>query len=257
MQNKKVKSKNFAYIIIKEVQMIRINLQFFGGRGATSSVKGGSSSAKGETELPQRAEYAMNNANPNYLNPNAEAEGWHHNCQSCAVTFEALMRGEDTEAVPHKDGEPWYEADGKEHGWRDCFEGKQETIYTGYEDYVKAVKMRDFAKAGKALNKVGVINGIEGQTVAVNSKTAINRQMKKWGDGARATLEVTWKDGSGGHIINVINKGGKPIAIDAQSHQIKDLGKLLSGAKRNCTGLTRVDNLKFTSDIQYLTKGKQ
>ena len=236
--------------------MIRIHLQFFGGRGATSSKKGGSPSAKGETELPKRVEYAMNNTNPNYFNPNADAEGWHHNCQSCAMTFEALMRGDDTEAVPHKKGEPWYEADGKEHGWRDCFEGKQEDIYIGYEDYVKAVKMRDFTKAGKALDKLGRVNGIEGQTVAVNSRTAINRQMKKWGDGSRATLEVAWKDGDG-HIINVINKGGKTLGIDAQSHEIVDLGKMLKDARKNCTGLTRVDNLKFTSDIQYLTKGKK
>ena len=235
--------------------MIRVSLQFFGGRGATSSNKGGSSSAKGKTELPQRVEYAMNNTNPNYSNQNAEAEGWYHNCQSCVVTFEALMRGNDTEAVPHKDGEPWFEANGKEHGWRDCFEGTQEDIYTGYEDYVKAVNMRDFKKAGKALNKIGVIHGIEGQTVAVNSRTAINRQMKKWGDGSRATLAVAWKDGEG-HIINVINNGGKTIGIDAQSHKIIDLGKMLKDARKNFTGLTRVDNLKFTSDIQYLTKGK-
>ena len=235
--------------------MIRINLQFFGGRGATSSRKDGSSVAKGKTELPKRAEYAMNNTNPNYSYPNAETEGWHHNCQSCAVAFEAIMRGGDTEAVPHKDGEPYYLANGEQHSWRDCFEGNQETIYTGYEDYVKAVKMRDFTKAGKALNKIGAINGIEGQTVAVNSRTAINRQMKKWGDGSRATLEVAWKDGDG-HIINVIYKGGKTIGIDAQSHKIIDLGKMLKDARKNCTGLTRVDNLKFTSDIQYLTKGK-
>ena len=236
--------------------MIRLSLQFFGGRGAISSANRGGSSAKGNTELPKRVEYAMNNANPNYSNPNAESEGWHNNCQSCAVTFEALMRGDDTEAIQQKDGEPWYEANGKEHGWRDCFEGKQEEIYTGYEDYVKAVKMRDFSKAGKALNKIGVINGIEGQTVAVNSRTEINRQMKKWGDGSRATLEVAWKNQPNGHIINIINKGGKTIGIDAQSHQIVDLGKMLKDAKKNCTGLTRVDNLKFTSDIQYLTKGK-
>ena len=237
--------------------MIRINLQFFGGRGATSSAKGGGSSGKGKKDIPQNVENAMNDTNPNYSNQNAEAEGWHHNCQSCAVTFEALMRGDDTEAVPHKDGEPFYLANGKEHGWRDCFEGKQEDIYTGYEDYVKAVKMRDFAKAGKALNKIGVIHGIEGQTVAVNSKTAINRQMKKWGDGARATLEVAWKDRSESHIVNVIYKGGKTIGIDAQSHEIIDLGKMLKDARKNCTGLTRVDNLKFTSDSQYLTKGKK
>lgn len=236
--------------------MIRVSLQFFGGRGATSSGKGGSSVAKGKMELPKNAEYAMNNANPNYFNPNAEAEGWHNNCQSCAVAFEAIMRGEDTEAVPHKDGEPWYEANGKEHDWRDCFDGQKETILIGADGYVKAVQQGDYDKATRLLQKVGVISGIEGQTVSVNSRTAINRQMKKWGDGARATLTVAWKDDPTAHIINVISKGGKAIGIDAQSHEIIDLGKMLSRARKNCTGLTRVDNLNFTSDIQYLTKGK-
>ena len=236
--------------------MIRLSLQFFGGRGATSSANGGKS-GKGKMQLPENVENAMNNTNPNYSNPNAEAEGWHHNCQSCAITFEAMMRGYDAEAVPHKDGEPWYEANGKEHGWRDCFEGNQETIFIGYAEFATALKQGDTAKATRLAKKIGAIDGIEGQTVAVNSRTAINRQMKKWGDGARATLTVSWKDSSEAHIINVLNKGGKTIAIDAQSHQIENLGKLLKDARKNCTGLTRVDNLKFTSDIQYLMKGKK
>ena len=113
--------------------MIRVYLQFFGGRGATSSANKGASFSKSKSELPKNVEYAMNNANPNYSNQDAEAEGWHHNCQSCAVAFEAMMRGDDIEAVPHKDGEPWFEANGIEHSWRDCFEGKQETIYTKRE----------------------------------------------------------------------------------------------------------------------------
>ena len=237
--------------------MIRLNLQFFGGRGVTSSKKGGSSSAKGKTELPERVEYAMNNANPNHSNPNAEAEGWHHNCQSCAITFEAMMRGNDTEAVPQKYGEPFFLANGKEHEWRDCFEGNKETIFIGYAEFATALKQGDETKARRLAKKIGAIDGIEGQTVAVNSRTAINRQMKKWGDGSRATLTVAWKGSSESHIINVINKGGKTIGIDAQSHKIIDLGKMLKDARKNCTGLTRVDNLKFTSDIQYLTKGKQ
>ena len=237
--------------------MIRISLQFLGGRGAISSANKGGSSGKDDSQLPKSVENAMNNANPNYFDTNAEAEGWHHNCQSCAVAFEALMRGDDTEAVPHKDGEPWYEADGKEHSWRDCFEGNKETITVGYDEYFKALKMRDYTKATRLAKNLGAVHGIEGQTVAVNSKTAINRQMKKWGDGSRATLEVAWKDRPTGHIINIINKGGKTIGIDAQSHETVDLGKLLKDARKNCTGLTRVDNLKFTSDIQYLTKGKK
>ena len=223
-----------------------------GGKGSV----GGGLLGIGKRGLPKSVEYAMNNANPNYDNPNAEAEGWEHNCQSCAMTFEAMMRGYDTEAVPHKKDELYFVANGKEHKWRDCFEGKQSIELVGYDEVVKAKNSGDWQKASRLANKIGKIRTIEGQTVAVNTKTAINKQMKEWGDGSRATLSVAWKRG-GGHIINVINKGGKTIAIDAQSHKIVDLGDMLSRVKTNFTGLTRVDNLKFTSDIQYLTKGKK
>lgn len=223
-----------------------------GGKGNGSGGKLGI----GKRGLPKSVEYAMNNANPNYSNPNARAEGWEHNCQSCAITFEALMRGYDTEAVPHKQGEPYFEANGKEHKWRDCFEGKQAVEQVGYEEFKKARDSGDYAKASRLINEVGAIRVIEGHTVAVNTKTAVNKQMKEWGEGSRATLTVAWKNG-GAHIINVINQGGKAVAIDAQTHQIKDLGEMLSRAKKNRTALTRVDNLKFTKDVQYLTKGKK
>ena len=216
----------------------------------------GDSLGIGKKGMPKSVEYAMNNANPNYDNTDAEAEGWEHNCQSCAITLEAMMRGYDTEAVPHKHGDPYFVANGKEHKWRDCFEGKQSIETVGYDEFEKARNDGDWKKASRLVNKIGKIRTIEGQTVAVNTKTAIAKQMQEWGDGSRATLSVAWKRG-GGHIINVINKGGKPIAIDAQSHKIVDLGDMLSRAKTNFTGLTRVDNLKFTSDVQYLTKGKK
>lgn len=238
--------------------MIRINLQFFGGRGASSSSKGGDTLGIGRRGMPKSEDYAMNNANPNFFNSNAEAEGWEHNCQSCVLTFEAMMRGYDTEALPHKKGDPYFVGNGVEHQWYDCFEGQKTIKRVGYDEYKNALKSGDIDKALKLSKKVGAIWSIEGQTVAVNTKTAIDRQMKAWGDGARATLSVAWKKGygGGGHIINVINKGGKTIAIDAQSHRIQDLDKMLMKTKTNYTALTRVDNLKFTSDIQYLTKGK-
>ena len=209
----------------------------------------------GKRGTPKSDEYAMNNANPNYSNPNAEAEGWHHNCQSCAMTLEAMMRGYDVEAVPHKHGDLFYEANGKEHSWRDCFKGKQSIQRIGEDEVNEALAQGDIAKARRLAKNVGAIRVIEGHTVAVNTKTAIENQMNSWGDGSRATLSVKWK-GGGGHLINVINKGGKPIAIDAQAHKIVDLGEMLSRAKTNRTSLTRVDNLKFTRNVRYLTKGK-
>ena len=198
----------------------------------------------------------MNNANPNYFDPNAEDEGWHNNCISCAVTFEAMMRGYDTEAVPHKKGEPYYVANGEQHYLHDCFKGKSSIQRIGEDEVNKALDQGDTAKARRLAKNVGAIRVIEGHTIAVNTKTEIDNQMKMWGDGSRATLSVKW-NGGGGHVINVINKGGEIFAIDAQSHRMREMGEMLSRAKINCTALTRVDNLKFTRNVRYLTKGKK
>ena len=210
----------------------------------------------GKRGTPKSVEYAMNNANPNYFDTNAEAEGWHNNCQSCALTLEAMMRGYDTEAVPHKKGDPFYLANGEQHYLRDCFKGKQSTQRVGEDKVNEALAQGDIAKAERLAKNVGIIRVIEGHTVAVNTKTDIVSQMKTWGDGSRATLSVKWKSG-GGHVINIINKGSEVFAIDAQQHRIRELGEMLSRAKINHTALTRVDNLKFTRNVRYLTKGKK
>ena len=210
----------------------------------------------GKRGTPKSDEYAMNNANPNYFDQNAEAEGWHHNCISCAVTAEAMMRGYDTEAIPHKMGEPFYEANGEQHYLHDCFKGKTTIQQIGVDEVNEALAQGNIAKAERLAKNVGAIRVIEGHTVAVNTKTDIESQMKTWGDGSRATLSVKWKNG-GGHVINIINKGGEIIGIDAQQHRTRELGAMLSRAKINHTALTRVDNLKFTRNVRYLTKGKK
>ena len=148
----------------------------------------------GKRGNPKSDEYAMNNANPNYFNTNAEEEGWKHNCQSSAITFEAMMRGYDTEAVPQKKGEPFYEENGKQHKWRDSFEGKQTKMTVGADEFMQALESGDLAKAQKLANNLGVITGIKGHTVAVNTKTSIEKQMNDWGEGSRAMLSVVWKN---------------------------------------------------------------
>ena len=62
--------------------------------------------------------------------------------------------------------------------------------------------------------------------------------------------------GNEGHIINVVNKGGKIIAVDTQNGTTPSLKSLMSLTRRNWNALTRVDNIGFSSDVKYLTKGK-
>lgn len=219
--------------------MFGISLQFFGGRGATSSKNHGTKLGIGRKSGSKSIEKVLKTINPNYNNANAEQEGWWDNCQSCAISFEAMQRGYNVEALPHKPNDKYFYADGKEHFWYDAFNKKAEVMY-----------------AGTSLKTAGAFWGIKGHTVPVNTSRQIEKQMKSWGDGARATLEVVWKKGNEGHIINVVNKGGKIIAVDTQNGTTPSLKSLMSLTRRNWNALTRVDNIGFSSDVKYLTKGK-
>ena len=220
--------------------MIRMNLQFFGGRGAISSKKGGGKLGIGRRKGSKSIEKALKTINPNYHNANAEQEGWQDNCQSCAISLEAMLRGYNVEALPHKPNEKFFYADGKEHYWYEAFNKKAEIMH-----------------AGTNPKTMGFFWGIKGHTVPVNTAGQIEKQMKNWGDGARATLVVGWKGkNSNGHILNIINKGGKILAVDAQDGSTPSLKGLMSRTQRNWNALTRVDNIGFNSNIKYLTKGK-
>lgn len=220
--------------------MIRISLQLFGGRGAISSNKGGNKLGIGRRKGSKSIEKALKTINPNYHNANAEAEGWQDNCQSCAISFEAMQRGYNVEALPHKPNDKWYYADGEEHYWYEVFNKKAEIMPTTTN-----------------WKTSGYVWGIKGHTVPVNTAGQIEKQMKTWGDGARATLVVAWKGrNSNAHILNVVNKGGKIIAVDTQDGTTPSLKSLMSRTQRNWNALTRVDNMAFNSDVKYLTKGK-
>ena len=220
--------------------MIRINLQFFGGRGAISTKNHGTKLGIGKKSGSKSIDKALKTINPNYHNADAEQEGWWDNCQSCTISFEAMQRGYNVEALPHKPNDKFFFADGKEHYWYEVFNKKAEVMY-----------------AGTSLKTMGAFWGIKGHTVPVNTAGQIEKQMKNWGDGARATLEVAWKGkNAGSHILNVVNKGGKIIAVDTQDGTTPSLKSLMSDTQRNWNALTRVDNIGFNSDVKYLTKGK-
>jgi hypothetical protein len=74
--------------------------------------------------------------------------------------------------------------------------------------------------------------------------------MTDWGDGSRATLEVSWRSGGGAHVVNVENIGGVVKIIDAQSGMIFDnIEGYLSRTKCAETELRRTDILEIRDNI--------
>lgn len=204
--------------------MIRINLQFFGGRGATSSVKAdksGGDSVLGKRGKPITSEQALANANPNYN----KGEEYQENCQRVVLAYEALRQGYDVEALPailDKTNDPMFDNENWLHG----FHGQ---TWTGYGE---------LGKRNKQVEK------------------NIVSKMQEWGDGSRAIAYVAWKRGNA-HVFNIENKGGEVSVFDAQEGKKYKLSEYISDAKPTFTKISRVDNLKPNLDVmRYAVKKK-
>ena len=190
---------------------------------------------KGKERTVDAARAAVN---PHYSDADARANGWRHNCQSCAVTQEARIRGYDVEAVSHAPGAPYFpDANGEQHKWYGAFSGANKN-FPGRDGWYSV--------------------GKETSTL-LHTERQVQREVTSWGDGARGVVSVRWKGSSSSHILNVINGGKEGIYFsDGQSNRRYRLSDILSYASPK-TGflVTRVDNLSFTSDVRYLTKGKK
>ena len=203
------------------------------GGGGSSDGLGIGKKGKGRT-----IDDARTATNPNYFDPDARAKGWRHNCQSCSVTQEALIRGYDVEAVSHAPGDAWYpDADGHEHKWFDAFDSPNQTFYT-----------RDgYRWTGKETSTMH------------HTERQVQKEVESWGAGARGIISVRWKGrGTGSHILNIINGGSEGVYLsDGQDDRRYRLSDVLSYASSG-TGVlvTRVDTLGFTPNVRYLTKGK-
>lgn len=81
-----------------------------------------------------------------------------------------------------------------------------------------------------------------------NEIAEIKRQMKQWGDGARAEIYVRWKNRSIGHVFVAEQKDGKTYFYDPQSAD-KAVGKYFSDCIKGFTTYTRIDTLKVTDLI--------
>ena len=217
--------------------MRKFNLQFFGGRGTSSSLPmsypggGGGGNSTGLDQQPglmETAEQALgqrgramsvtsavSGANPNYdLGPE-----YQENCQRCVIATEARLRGYDVQAMPTYDNDTM-------------------PINNGY-----------------------LSNFVDPKTSQISKSTAkarqneVDRQMASMGDGSRALMSFGWKGGGAGHVINVVRQRGKTRYYDGQNGtevSVSHLFNAISGSRP--ISLTRVDNLSFSDTVNQAVR---
>lgn len=156
------------------------------------------------------------------INPNWPKKGYTDNCQRCAVCYELGRRGYDVEALPfdgsYPNGTHWWQL----NRW---FRNDDNYLSTSNKKY----KINRMSKT------------------CANS---ITQAMTDWGDGARATLGITWRNNDVGHIINVENINGKIMIFDTQNGTMtSDIEKYLSKTKCEDIELLRSDLAPFRDDI--------
>ena len=197
--------------------MLKINLQFFGGRGASSASSGGDP-VLGKQGKARTSEEALSATNPNY----SQGKEYRVNCQRCVYAYELERRGYDVEALAAtmNNNDPMFE----NRRWQSGFAGQT------WE--------RNLGTRNTAVEK------------------NIVSQMQNWGDGSRAIGYVAWKGGSA-HVFNIENKGGKVSIFDGQTGKQHSLSEYLSLSKPSMTMISRVDHLKpNTGVLQYAVKKK-
>ncbi|MBR2680953.1 MAG: hypothetical protein IKE23_09445 [Exiguobacterium sp.] len=171
--------------------------------------------ALGKKGHPMSVDRAIAGANPLFDGTGSTNE-YNANCQRAVIATEARLRGYDVIASPT------YEGDAYPRGgaWRDFFEGGRSA------------------------------------TVNVSKSTAratmkeVEARMKEYGNGARATLDWTWKGkGNEGHVINVVQRNGKTYYYDGQhGGEYRNPMALFERMRLSSKSveLMRVDNLQFS-----------
>lgn len=209
--------------------MIKLNLQFFGGRGASApdgGTPGGSGNSKdnwsdglgtrvyattaealGKKGRAMNPEKAALGANPNY---NPEYSEYTENCQRCVVAYEARRRGYDVVAQPTYDGD---------------------TMPYGQNYLNNFVGAKSESAAARTTK--GVLNNV-------------SKKMSGYGEGSRAIIEVQWKGANYGHVFNCEQRNGKVIFRDAQTGHSYKPENVFKKVKPGSVKITRVDNLDFS-----------
>lgn len=192
---------------------------------------------------------AMTRAKNHEINPNySQSSLYRTNCALCSTAFALNARGYDVEAQPR---------DTTWRGFGDVFQ----IDYGNTDNYI-------LNSSAAGLSGVPGIRGIKAQYPNLDistiqkmprGSTAVARkivsQMKSWGDGSIAVMNVKWKGGNSAHAVNVVNDKGVIRIVDSQNGRTTaNLQSYLSQTVANHTQLVRVDNATVRTNIKNLDK---
>jgi Papain fold toxin 1, glutamine deamidase len=209
-----------------------------------SARRAGSSRGSSELPFPKKVGGEYGAADLKAINPNFnKSPEYQNNCTRCATAVELRHRGYDVTANPN-DGKGggsigdilsrWESSDGTPAG-----EGRGMTPAEPDETLGMSHGSR-------------VFHTLPAGSGATN-KGKINAGVKKWGNGSRGFVVVSWErriDGS--HIFNVENRGGKVVYSDGQNNS-DAAGNYFSRVDTTRPGsvaVVRVDDLKPTAGLK-------
>ncbi len=187
--------------------------------------------ALGKKGRPEGIVKAAEKSNPHY-DPTGSYAEFTENCQRAVVAYEARRRGYDVTAQPS------YKNDNMGA--------------TAYINPKTGVSNKYWMGSFQKAKAVGV-----GKRTATATRTALENQMKKFGDGSRAVMSVTWKHGKFGHALIVEQKKGRTLYIDPQAGKAYNPKELFKEIKPERTQIVRIDNLRFSERAKKsVTKDK-
>lgn len=163
-------------------------------------------------------------ANPHY-DPSMTYKEFTENCQRAVVAYELRRRGYDVTA------QPTYQGDRLPSG----------------------VTRRDGLRNGRWMGAFQNANPDKIRDTAAS----LTAKMKEYGEGSRAILQIAWKGGHSGHVVNVEYRHGRVLLFDAQIGKRYNASELFAVVKSGSSQLVRVDNLRISARARKsVTKDK-
>ena len=173
---------------------------------------GGWHDIKGNTTL----EKSMQFTNPGF---DYGGEEYRVNCQRCVAAAEMRARGYDVEAKP-------------------CVDCDNDKLSISYKD-----------KPPGEQGPFSVWNNPDVKTTSGSGMEDIEKQMRQWGDGARAEIKVSWgADPTWGHVFIAEQKNGRTYFYDPQSGD-RDCSRYFRDVAPGQTEFARIDNLQPNEKI--------
>lgn len=169
-------------------------------------------------------EVAASGANPLY-NKESTYDEYKANCQRVVVAYELRRRGYDVVS------QPTYKND--TIGKIVHVDRKNGIYYSRWSGAFQSAKIEN-AGGRNAEQMVANING----------------KMASYGNGARAVLQVQWKDG-GAHVFNVERQNGKTVYVDAQVNRRYTASYLKETVKPGSVNIVRTDTLKLSERARH------